>query len=109
MRRDTEARRANSVDCPHVGIRNERVVRRLCQRAVAVADTQVRELPDDLQPLGVLKNAAETGGANALEQLAAANASVRRVLPMPASPRTSAARPRPERASSRSASNCSNS
>ena len=40
---------------------------------------------------------------------AAANASVRRVLPIPASPRTSAARPRSERASSRSASNRSNS
>src|SRR6266487_1301786 len=75
MRRDTEARRANSVESPHVGIRNERVVRRLCQRDVAIADTQVGELPEHLQPLGVLSNAAETGGANALEQLATAHGS----------------------------------
>src|SRR5438270_7429013 len=72
MRRDSEARRANSVESPLVRIGNERVVRRPCQRAVAIADTQVGELPDDLQPLGVLSNAAETGGANALEQLATA-------------------------------------
>src|SRR5438552_6733778 len=51
MRRDTEARRANSVESPHLRIRKERVVRRLCQRAVAIADTQVGELPHDLQPL----------------------------------------------------------
>src|SRR6266568_4515095 len=59
MRGDSEARRANSVESPHVRIWNERVVRRLCQRAVAIADTQVGELPHDLQPLGVLRNAAE--------------------------------------------------
>src|SRR5712691_1049170 len=73
MRGDSEARRANSVESPHVRIWNERVIRRLCQRAVTMADTQVRELPDHLQPLGVLGNAAETGRANALEQLATAH------------------------------------